>query len=410
MNSVFTPAQADLIRRFKRGQLRRLNVLEGSVRSGKTHISLIMWALWVATMPADCNFLMCGHTLTTLKRNCLDALQGLIGADVFSFSVPSKEARLFGRKVFLEGASDARSEGKIRGMTLTGAYCDELTLFPEDFFAMLLSRLSAPGAKLIATTNPDGPCHWLKAKYLDRAAELDLLSVRFTIDDNTFLPAEYVRQLKREYVGVFYRRFILGLWAVAEGAVYPGFDPDRHVSDKVPEVVMRWVGVDYGHSNPTVFLLLGSCVDGRVWVLKEYYHKGADGQRSPRQLSRDLTEFSDGIELDRELIDPSAEGFINQRREDGALCVRQADNRVLPGIQLLSGLIDADMLRVTLDCPHTIAEFQGYVWDDKAQAGGVDKPRKQDDHCMDALRYGVMGYERDLQRRMRNAGREMAAD
>ncbi|MEG1515144.1 MAG: PBSX family phage terminase large subunit [Clostridia bacterium] len=400
---MFTPRQGALIGLFKRGGLRRINVLEGSVRSGKTHISLILWALWVATMPREGGFLMCGHTLTTLKRNCLEPLAALIGSDAFAYSLPGKEARLFGRKIFLEGASDARSEGKIRGMTLCGAYCDELTLFPEDFFTMLLSRLSAPGAKLIGTTNPDGPNHWLKVKYLDRAEALSLIRLRFAIEDNTFLPPEYIAQLKREYTGVFYRRYILGLWAVAEGAVYPGFDPDRHVSDAVPALLVRWVGVDYGHANPTVFLMLASGADGRIWVLDEYYHKGADGQKSPRQLSRELSDFEGDAVIDREVIDPSAEGFINQRREDGAPTVRRADNRVLPGIQLLSGLIDADMLRVTTACPRTIAEFQGYVWDDKAQARGEDRPRKQDDHCMDALRYGAMAYEREMQRRMKNA-------
>ena len=88
------------------------------------------------------------QTLQTLKRNCLMLLQELVGEDNFKYSLSTKEGRLFGRKILLEGANDAKSENKIRGMTLGGAYCDELTLFPKDFFSMLLSRLSVKGAKL----------------------------------------------------------------------------------------------------------------------------------------------------------------------------------------------------------------------------------------------------------------------
>ena len=157
----YTPKQQDLMSLWKRGELRRLNLLEGAVSSGKTWISLVLWAFWVASMPEDKRYLMCAKSLTTLKRNCLLLLQELVGESNFAFSTSSKEGLLFGRRVLLEGASDARAESKIRGLTLQGAYCDELTQFPEDFFSMLLSRLRLPGAKLIATTNPDNPGHWL---------------------------------------------------------------------------------------------------------------------------------------------------------------------------------------------------------------------------------------------------------
>ena len=161
----FTAKQNELIRAFKQNRLKRLNILEGSVRSGKTWISLILWAVWVARRPKDYLYMMCAKSLQTLKRNCLLPLQELFGKRNFTFSVNKKEGVLFGRKIMLEGANDQRSEGKIRGITLGGAYCDELTLFPKDFFTMLLSRLSEPGAKLIATTNPDVPTHWLLTEY-----------------------------------------------------------------------------------------------------------------------------------------------------------------------------------------------------------------------------------------------------
>ena len=213
---------------WQRNQLKRINVLEGSVRSGKTWVSLVLWAFWVKTMPETGLYLMAAKSLTTLKRNCLLPLQDLVGDSNFTFSAVKKEGWLFGRHIILEGANDIRSEGKIRGVTLQGAYCDELTQLPEDFFTMLLSRLSEPGAKLIATTNPDAPTHWLKVRYIDRAEELDFLDFRFLIDDNTTLPREYVENIKREYTGVFYDRFILGNWTLAEGIIYPLYKELRH--------------------------------------------------------------------------------------------------------------------------------------------------------------------------------------
>ena len=249
-NIIYAPKQRELLRLWQRGELRRINLLEGSVRSGKTWISLVLWAFWVATMPKDGNYLMVAKTLTSLRRNCLDLLQTLVGTKNFSYSLSKKEGRLFGRLIYLEGVNDARAESKIRGMTLQGAYCDELTLFSEDFFAMLLSRLSCPGAKLIATTNPDNPNHWLMKKYIQRKDELDMLVLKFLIDDNTFLDSEYVENLKKEYVGVFYDRYVRGLWVTADGAIYQTFANNRKAyqiaQDSVKDLMEINVAVDFG--------------------------------------------------------------------------------------------------------------------------------------------------------------------
>lgn len=232
---IFTAKQQELMSLLKHNKLHRLNLLEGSVRSGKTWISLILWAFWIADRPTDYAYLMSAKTLQTLKRNCLMLLQELVGEDNFKYSLSTKEGRLFGRKILLEGANDAKSENKIRGMTLGGAYCDELTLFPKDFFSMLLSRLSVKGAKLIATTNPDVPTHWLKKEYIDNP-KVDMLVLRFLIDDNTTLPEEYVREIKKEYTGVYFERFIRGNWVAAEGVIYPLFadNPSRYIVDTLP--------------------------------------------------------------------------------------------------------------------------------------------------------------------------------
>lgn len=405
----FTEKQKEFISDWKHGRLKRINILEGSVRSGKTFSSLVMWALWLATRPVDGKYLMVGRTLTTLKRNCLEPLQGLLGEDNMHMSIPAKRAEIFGRNVDLEGAANALSENKIRGVTLSGAYVDEMTLVPEDFFTMLLSRLSTEGAKLFGTTNPDSPRHWLKVNFLDKPG-LDIYRTKFLLDDNTTLPKDYIENLKREYTGVFYRRFILGDWVAAEGAIYPMFDLSKHVSDKVPDKMHNhWIGCDYGHTNPTAFLRLAVGDDGRIWVLDEYYHMAdKTGAKSPKQYARDMRKFAQqGPPPDSVVIDPAAEGFILQLKEDAPeLRVKRADNAVLEGIQLVSSAFDAGVLMIHPRCKHLIDEIQGYAWDPKAQERGEDKPVKTNDHACDALRYALMAYRREINRRVMQIDRE----
>ena len=195
---MFSKKQED----FLGGDLRRINLLYGSVRSGKTWISLLKWACWIREQPINKEFLMVGKTVTTLKRNCLGLLETLIG-DNITYSISQKKATIFGRTVWLEGANDERSESKIRGMTLLGCYIDELTQIPQDFYLMALSRLSEKGAVFLATTNPDHPKHYVKTEIIDND-KLDKQVIKFLLDDNIFLDETYKENLKKEYTGVYY--------------------------------------------------------------------------------------------------------------------------------------------------------------------------------------------------------------
>ncbi len=303
-NSVFTDKQRELVRIFKSGGLKRLNILEGSVRSGKTWISLVIWALWVASSPKDHMYMMCAKSLQTLKRNCLEPLMGMFGEKNFSFSLSKKEGLLFGRRITLEGANDARSENKIRGATLGGAYCDELSLFNRDFFAMLLSRLSAPGAKLIATTNPDVPTHWLLCDYLENdALKDDILRVFFHIDDNTTLPKDYVQALKREYTGVYYDRFIAGKWVVAEGAIYRIFSdsPDAFYLNKeqIPALSAVYVGLDFGGSGSQHALCAVGIAGGALDKSELFNPERSGGALNAGVSGLHQNQLSDGDNLSR---------------------------------------------------------------------------------------------------------------
>lgn len=383
---IYTKKQRKLLGLWKRKQLCRINLLEGSVSSGKTWVSLVLWGFWVATMPADKLYLMCGKSLTTLKRNCLIPLEELFGRSNFQFSTSAKEAYLFGRRILLEGANDARSESKIRGLTLQGAYCDELTLFPKDFFVMLLSRLRVPGAKLIATTNPDSPEHWLKKEYIDRRTELDMLVVRFLLDDNTTLDPQYVAAVKAEYTGVFYNRFILGEWCLAEGIVYPQFDRTQHVRQLDSPQGKWYISVDYGTLN--AFSAGLWCYDGKqAYRAAEWYYSGRAQRRqlTNTQYLKHIQALAGGRNIEAVVVDPSAASFITELRQAG-FTVRKGKNDVVDGIRRVSTALQKGKLLFSPACQDCIREFSLYRWDEKA---AEDRPIKENDHAMDDVRYFV---------------------
>lgn len=406
--SVYTEKQLALMRMWQHNQLKRINLLEGSVSSGKTWISLVLWAFWVKTMPdnPDSLYLMSARSLTTLKRNCLLLLQSLVGERNFTFSISAKEGWLFGRHILLEGANDAQAEAKIRGLSLQGAYVDEATKLPYDFWVMLLSRLRKPKAKLIATTNPDAPGHWLMEQYIKRAGELDFLDVKFVIDDNTTLPKDYVESIKKEYTGVFYERFILGNWVLANGIIYPMYQ-DAIAEPPQGEPSAYCLSIDYGTMNAFAAGLWGKYEvrDGvkskTVWhQIGEYYYSGRDigVQKTDEEYGIALDKLVEPIMKPREerqgqlfekietIIDPSAASFIALLNKKKWYKVRKADNAVLDGIRETASAMQQGLIKISPKCKNLIEEMQGYVWD---ESQSEDKPIKVNDHACDSLRYFV---------------------
>lgn len=394
---IFTKKQENIISMLKHKKLKRINILYGSVRSGKTWITLVVFALWVATMPKNSLYLMCAKTLTSLKRNCLDLLQSIVGEDNFQYSISSKQGILFGRKIALEGANDSRSETKIRGMTLGGAYVDEITLIEEDFFTMLLSRLSMPNAKLFGSTNPDSPNHWLKTKYLNREGEIDIFIEKYTIDDNTFLDKDYVENIKSEYTGVFYNRFILGDFVIAEGLVYSMFDEDKHVKDKHMTGEKEWVvSVDYGTVNPFAAGLWA--FDGkRAQKESEYYYDSKETgiRRDDETHYQEICKLIGDRKLTFIIVDPSAASFIETIKKHGKYIAKGAENDVLDGIRVQTTFLNRGIISYHEDCEATINEYGLYSWDMESPEDAVIK---EFDHCMDSDRYYCYTF---LRRRLR---------
>lgn len=405
---IYTNKQRDLMRLWQQNRLNRINLLEGSVSSGKTWISLVLWAFWVATMPKDKLYLMCAKSITTLKRNCLILLEELVGTKNFTYSTSAKEGKLFGRTILLEGANDARSESKIRGISLQGAYCDELTQFPEDFFAMLLSRLRISGAKLIATTNPDKPSHWLKTKYIDRAGELDFLDVKFLIDDNTTLDPDYVKNIKCEYTGVFYDRFIKGEWKAAKGAIYKDFAdaPQKYTLDAPPDdIAFCTLGMDFGGNKSAHSIVCTgySRMLQKVVVVDEYYRKEVI---SPLQLERDTVDFVRRCKSRYKIADmycDSAEQVLIKgikgalAREKISINVHNArKGAIIDRIRFTTSIMAMGRFFVVKNCKHLIEAFTDAVWDGKK----LDDTRLDDGSInidsLDAFEYSIEPYMKDI--------------
>lgn len=333
---------------------------------------------------------MMGKTERTVKRNVLDVIEQIIGVENFRFSQGTGEAVIYGRKVDVVGANDVKAEGRIRGLTLAGAYVDEATLIPEPVYKMLLSRLSVKGAKLFATTNPDSPFHWLKLEYLDNP-KVNKKVFSFTLDDNLSLDPEYVEALKSEYTGIWYDRFVLGKWVMAQGVIYSDFSLEENTFDTLPvEPDTFEIWVDFGTTNPTAALLVG--VKGETfWVVKEFYHDPkSQGDLNLEQVHNRIVQLSNGYNVERVIIDAASKPFILEVRKHGLFTPIASDKDVLEGIHKVSLAIKDRRLMIHKSCINTLKEFSTYVWDDKASLRGEDKPLKQNDHCMDAIRYGIM--------------------
>ncbi|HEY9409337.1 MAG TPA: PBSX family phage terminase large subunit [Pseudonocardia sp.] len=387
----------------------RINVWHGAIRSGKTIASLLAWMLFVAAAPTGGELVIVGKTLQTIERNVIAPLKSADLFGEFSRHVHHTDgantAVILGRTIHLIGANDAKSEGKLRGMTCAGAYVDEATLLPRGFWVQLLGRCSVVGSRIFATTNPDNPAHWLKTEFLDRESSLDLRAWHFTLYDNPSLTQEYRDNITAEFVGLWHKRMVLGLWVVAEGAVYESWDPDTHVVAELPRIE-RWVaaGIDYGTTNPFAALLLGVGADHRLYLAREWrYDRKLERQsltdaEYSTHLREQLTEWADLDDAPRSspdwvVVDPSAASFKVQLYRDGVRNVIDGDHDVRRGIRLTSSLLATDRLRVHESCTGFITEAPGYSWDDKAAERGEDKPIKVADHSLDGGRYAITTTE-----------------
>lgn len=373
-------------------------IADGAIRSGKTLSMSLSYVIWAMSNFEYKNFGMAGKTIGSFRRNVLFWLKLMLASRGYRVKDHRADNMLeITRKgvtnyFYIFGGKDERSQDLIQGITLAGMFFDEVALMPESFVNQATGRLSEDGSKMWFNCNPDGPYHWFKVNWIDRAKEKGLIYLHFTMDDNLSLSDRIKERYRSMYTGVFYQRYILGAWAVAEGVIYDMFDRTKHVYSLIGDLIPRqnYISIDYGTQNATVFLLWQKGKDGVWHCTKEYYHSGRDTkkQKTDSEYADDLEEFAKGIHLKQVIIDPAAASFIAEVRKRG-LEVKKAKNDVLDGIRFMGTMLNEGKIDFSPECVNTIKEFSSYTWDEKAVKRGEDKPVKEHDHAMDAARYFV---------------------
>lgn len=371
----------------------RINIADGAIRSGKTFVFNLRWLDYIVNGPRGI-LLMAGKTIRTLERNVLKAENGLfdlVGEGNYKYNGSTGELEIAGRKIICIGASDERSENKIRGMTLAGALCDEVTLFPKSFVEQLIGRCSVAGSQLFWNCNPDSPYHFIKQEYIDNPKMKHLVKHwRFLMYDNPYLVKtnpEYIKQAETTYTGVFYKRNVRGEWALAEGIVYDNFTDECILDDLPEEFDEIYVGVDHGVTHPATFIMIGvKCEE--VYVIKEF----CKSNMTNSELADEFINFIDGYSVDGITVDSAAASLILEFNKRG-IYTTDCNKDVIDGITLVTQLIGEKRLFVHKSCKNLIKEFYTYSWDDKkSQSQGKDVVIKLNDDCCDALRYACKTF------------------
>lgn len=365
------------------------NIWVGAISSGKTHISIKKFIERLRNGPPG-DVLITGVSRTTIQHNVLSLLYPALG-----FPLPSPkcmQTKLYGKDVYFKGVHDSGAVKDIQGCTLALAYCDEVVNMPQNVWNMLIGRLRIPGAQLLATCNPEGPSHWFKKDIIDQAKEKEVKYWTFLMEDNPSLTEEYKNRMKKMYTGMWYKRYILGEWAVAHGLIYDAFDKDNLYEHPQDTPNYYCVGVDYGTSNATAAVLCGIRPNRwpQITVEAEYYYDSAKQgrQKTDDELARDIKNFISYRNVSAVYVDPSAASLkLELQRRD--LPVLNAKNDLLPGIKVTSKFIAGKNIVIQKGCKTLIEVMQSYCWDPSAADRGEDKPLKKFEHIADALRYCI---------------------
>ena len=372
---------------FARYANHRWNFKGGATRSGKTYLDF-KWIIPLRIRERagkDGLAVILGVTKSTIERNVLEPMRNLYGDKLVGTISSDNTAWIFGEKCYCLGAEKVSQVSKIRGASIKYCYGDEVADWSEEVFALLKSRLDKKYSCFDGTYNPQYPNHWLK-KFLDSNA--DIFSQVYTIDDNPFLPPSFVENLKKEYAGtVFYDRYILGKWTLAEGLVYPMFGDSCIVQD-IPDTGDYYISIDYGTHNPFSAGLW--CVTKTDAVrIGEYYYCGREErkEKTPEEYYSEVKRLAGGRDIKCLIVDPSADAFIATVKKHHEFKVRGAVNDVLPGIQTTAEMIASRKVKIHESCEDAIREFGLYRWDEKAES---DRVVKENDHAMDEIRYMVM--------------------
>ncbi len=378
-------------------------ICEGSVRSGKTVSMILSFVLWANSNFENSVFIVAGKTVGSLKRNVISELIKMLNSLDIEYSINNTNNYIeIGNNnniFYMFGGGNEASQDLIQGLSASGAFFDEVALMKESFVNQAISRCnvssSKSNTKLWFNCNPSTPSHFFKKNFIDKAKEKNFYHLHFTMIDNLSLTKEYIERMEKMYTGVFYDRYIKGLWTAGEGCVYSNFDKKRHVKDLVIKDTTKFVvAVDYGTQNPCTFNLFEYRDNGTLYLCKSYYHDGRNSQKqkSDSEYAEDLVKFIKDYRnrVQFILVDPSASSFIIELNKSKYRLPRivKAKNDVIDGIRVVSNYLNEDKLIVNSKCKEVIEEFESYSWDTKAsELQGKDIVKKENDHAMDSIRY-----------------------
>lgn len=372
----------------------RWNFKTGATRSGKSYMDYYLIPQRIrARIGLEGLSVIMGVSKATIERNILQPMRDIWGSEYIGNINNENKCYVFGEIVYCLGAEKVNQVSKLRGSSIKYCYGDEVADWNEEVFEMLKSRLDKPYSCFDGALNPQGPNHWLK-EFLD-SKDFDIYVQKYTIFDNPFLDPEFVKNLCKEYEGsVYYLRYILGEWALAEGLVYPMFRRDKHVFCGEVEYKPKnryFVTVDYGTVN--AFAVNIYEFDGRKSrQIKEWHHNGRkQGRLDNEEYYKNMVEVIGDLPVEKVIVDPSAAGFIQTIIKYGKYIVEGANNDVLNGIQEVTKYLNRGLIEIHESCTETIKEFQQYAWDEKSND---DVVIKDNDHHMDALRYYIYGVAR----------------
>ena len=370
-------------------------IADGAIRSGKTISMIISFIRWSLSNYEGENFIIAGKTIGSLKKNVISPMIQILRSWNLDYYYNRSENYIIigSNTYYMYDASNESSQDKLQGLTAAGALADEVALFPRSFVDQMVGRCSVTGSKIFMNCNPGGPFHFIKKEFIDKHKEKNILYLHFTMEDNLSLSEPIRKRYYKMFSGIFYKRYILGLWVQAEGVIYDMYSEEKHVvSNKPRDYDKFYVSCDYGTQNATVFHLWGREKSTGLWyAIKEYYYSGREKskQKTDNEYYEDLEKMLGDIMPDYIIIDPSAASFIALIKSKGRYRVKKAKNDVLEGIRNVSNALSNVEILISEDCTMTQKEMSSYVWDSKATDRGEDKPLKVNDHCMDSIRYFV---------------------
>lgn len=364
-------------------------ICDGAIRSGKTVFMMLAFVDDAMRRYNGQRFGICGKTVDSTVKNIITPYLGLTYAQekyriqwrrTDKLLVVSNGEHTNYFEVF--GGRDESSFMLIQGRTLAGVLLDEVALQPRSFVEQALARCSVAGSKLWFNCNPDSPQHWFYTDWILRAKERNALHLHFQLEDNPSLDEAIIQRYKTLYTGVFYQRYILGEWVLAEGLVYD-FGEDN-ITDEQPAGAEYYISIDYGTLNP-FSAGLWSVTGSNAVRIKEYYH---DGRKTQKQLTDEeycdaIEKLAEGHDIKRVVVDPSAASFIASLRKR-KFHVQQANNEVIDGIRRTAVYLRDGNIKIHRSCVDCIREFGLYRWDEKANE---DRVIKEFDHALDDCRY-----------------------